>query len=205
MKKRYIIVPILIGTIAVSSYTILKVKHLEKENTNLKNELQDKQETKTEYKVSVEDIREINKEHADLIIYETDYTNYNLESKDSTFLVGIDAKMTTKFKYKVGIDLSKSEITESNGDITVTVDSNNIQLKEIIVSRPKLSYDTNFVSAMRGNKIIDMEIELMKKSYDDREEIIHEEFSSNKEIFKINLRDKLDTIYKIDNVNIIIK
>jgi len=205
MKKRYIIVPILIGTIAVSSYTILKVKHLEKENTNLKNELQDKQETKTEYKVSVEDIREINKEHADLIIYETDYTNYNLESKDSTFLVGIDAKMTTKFKYKVGIDLSKSEITESNGDITVTVDSNNIQLKEIIVSRPKLSYDTNFVSAMRGNKIIDIEIELMKKSYDDIEEIIHEEFSSNKEIFKINLRDKLDTIYKIDNVNIIIK
>ena len=205
MKKRYIIVPILIGTIAVSSYTILKVKHLEKENTNLKNELQDKQETKTEYKVSVEDIREINKEHADLIIYETDYTNYNLESKDSTFLVGIDAKMTTKFKYKVGIDLSKSEITESNGDITVTVDSNNIQLKEIIISRPKLSYDTNFVSAMRGNKIIDIEIELMKKSYDDIEEIIHEEFSSNKEIFKINLRDKLDTIYKIDNVNIIIK
>lgn len=205
MKKRYIIVPILIGTIAVSSYTILKVKHLEKENTNLKNELQDKQETKTEYKVSVEDIREINKEHADLIIYETDYTNYNLESKDSTFLVGIDAKMTTKFKYKVGIDLSKSEITESNGDITVTVDSNNIQLKEIIVSRPKLSYDTNFVSAMRGNKIIDIETELMKKSYDDIEEIIHEEFSSNKEIFKINLRDKLDTIYKIDNVNIIIK
>lgn len=205
MKKRYIIVPILIGTIAVSSYTILKVKHLEKENTNLKNELQDKQETKTEYKVSVEDIREINKKNADLIIYETDYTNYNLESKDSTFLVGIDAKMTTKFKYKVGIDLSKSEITESNGNITVTVDSNNIQLKEIIVSRPKLSYDTNFVSAMRGNKIIDIETELMKKSYDDIEEIIHEEFSSNNEIFKMNLRDKLETIYKIDNVNIVIK
>ena len=132
MKKRYIIVPILIGTMAISSYTILKVKHLENENNNLKNELRNKQKTKTEYKVSVDDIKEINKKNADLIIYETDYTNYNLESKDSTFLVGIDAKMTTKFKYKVGIDLSKSVVTESNGDITVTVDSNNIQLKEII-------------------------------------------------------------------------
>lgn len=205
MKKRYIIVPILIGTMAISSYTILKVKHLENENNNLKNELRNKQKTKTEYKVSVDDIKEINKKNADLIIYETDYTNYNLESKDSTFLVGIDAKMRTKFKYKVGIDLSKSEISESNGNITVTVDSNNIQLKEIIVSRPKLTYDTNFVSAMRGNKIIDIEAEMIQKSYDDIEEIIHEEFSSNKEIFKMNLRDKLETIYKLDNVNIVIK
>lgn len=205
MKKRYIIVPILIGTIAVSSYTILKVKHLENENNNLKSELRDKQKTKTEYKISVDDIKEINKKNADLIIYETDYANYNLESKDSTFLVGIDAKMTTKFKYKVGIDLSKSEITESNGVITVTVDSNNIQLKEIIVSRPKLTYDTNFVSVMRGNKIIDIETELIQKSYDDIEEIIHEEFTSNKEIFKMNLQDKLETIYKLGNVNIIIK
>ena len=205
MKKRYIIVPILIGTMAISSYTILKVKHLENENSNLKNELRNKQKTKTEYKVSVDDIKEINKKNADLIIYETDYTNYNLESKDSTFLVGIDAKMTTKFKYKVGIDLSKSEISESNGEITVTVDSNNIQLKEIIVSRPKLTYDTNFVSAMRGNRIIDIEAELIHKSYDDIEEIIHEEFSTNKEIFKMNLSDKLKTIYKLDNVNIVIK
>lgn len=205
MKKRYIIVPILIGTMAISSYTILKLKHLENENTNLKNELRNKQKTKTEYKVTVEDIKEINKKNADLTIYETDYTNYNLESKDSTFLVGIDAKMATKFKYKVGIDLSKSEITESNGEITVTVDSNNIQLKEIIVSRPKLTYETNFVSAMRGSKIIDLEAELIKKSYDDIEEIIHEEFSTNKEIFKMNLSDKLKTIYKLDNVNIVIK
>ena len=205
MKKRYIIVPILIGTMAISSYTILKVKHLKNENNNLKNELRNKQKTKTEYKVSVDDIKEINKKNADLIIYETDYTNYNLESKDSTFLVGIDAKMTTKFKYKVGIDLSKSEISESNGEITVTVDSNNIQLKEIIVSRPKLTYDTNFVSAMRGNKIIDIEAELIHKSYGDIEEIIHEEFSTNKEIFKMNLSDKLKTIYKLDNVNIVIK
>ena len=205
MKKRYIIVPILIGTMAISSYTILKVKHLENENSNLKNELRNKQKTKTEYKVSVDAIKEINKKNADLIIYETDYTNYNLESKDSTFLVGIDAKMTTKFKYKVGIDLSKSEISESNGEITVTVDSNNIQLKEIIVSRPKLTYDTNFVSAMRGNRIIDIEAELIHKSYDDIEEIIHEEFSTNKEIFKMNLSDKLKTIYKLDNVNIVIK
>ena len=113
--------------------------------------------------------------------------------------------MTTKFKYKVGIDLSKSVVTESNGDITVTVDSNNIQLKEIIVSRPKLTYETNFVSGMRGNKIIELEAELIQKSYDDIEEIIHEEFSSNKEIFKMNLRDKLETIYKIDNVNIVIE
>ena len=56
MKKRYIIVPILIGTMAISSYTILKVKHLENENNNLKNELRNKQKTKTEYKVTVEDI-----------------------------------------------------------------------------------------------------------------------------------------------------
>lgn len=205
MKKRYIIVPILIGTITLSSYSILKIKHLENENESLKSELGVEQKEKNVYKVSIDEIREINQKNADLIIYESDLTNYSLESKDSTFLVGIDAKMTTKFKYKVGIDLSKSEIKESNNEITVTVDSNNIQLKEIIVSRPKLEYNTNLFSSMRGNKIIEIESELLQKSYDDIEDLIHEEFTSNKEVFKSNLRYKLETIYDIENINIIIK
>ncbi len=204
MKKRYIWTPILIGVLSVSSYSVFRIKTLENENKSLKTKIDEKDSKSSDYKVTVGDIKEINKDNIDLIVYESDYVDYKLNSNDDTFMIGIDASVTTRFKYKVVTDLSKCKISKTNDLILVHVKEKDLKLKEIIVERPDLEYDTNIISGLRGTKIIETEGDLLIKSYKDIDRIVNREYKLNKELFKMNLINKMEKLYKSQDVKVII-
>lgn len=204
MKKRYIWAPILIGVLSVSSYSVFRIKTLENENKSLKTKIDEKDSKSSDYKVTVGDIKEINKDNIDLIVYESDYVDYKLNSNDDTFMIGIDASVTTRFKYKVVTDLSKCKISKTNDLILVHVKEKDLKLKEIIVERPDLEYDTNIISGLRGTKIIETEGDLLIKSYKDIDRIVNREYKLNKELFKMNLINKMEKLYKSQDVKVII-
>lgn len=204
MKKRYIWTPILIGVLSVSSYSVFRIKTLENENKSLKTKIDEKDSKSSDYKVTVGDIKEINKDNIDLIVYESDYVDYRLNSNDDTFMIGIDASVTTRFKYKVVTDLSKCKISKTNDLILVHVKEKDLKLKEIIVERPDLEYDTNIISGLRGTKIIETEGDLLIKSYKDIDRIVNREYKLNKELFKMNLINKMEKLYKSQDVKVII-
>lgn len=204
MKKRYIWAPILIGVLSVSSYSVFRIKTLENENKSLKTKIDEKDSKSSDYKVTVGDIKEINKDNIDLIVYESDYVDYRLNSNDDTFMIGIDASVTTRFKYKVVTDLSKCKISKTNDLILVHVKEKDLKLKEIIVERPDLEYDTNIISGLRGTKIIETEGDLLIKSYKDIDRIVNREYKLNKELFKMNLINKMEKLYKSQDVKVII-
>lgn len=204
MKKRYIWTPILIGVLSVSSYSVFRIKTLENENKSLKTKIDEKDSKSSDYKVTVGDIKEINKDNIDLIVYESDYVDYKLNSNDDTFMIGIDASVTTRFKYKVVTDLSKCKISKTNDLILVHVKEKDLKLKEIIVERPDLEYDTNIISGLRGTKIIETESDLLIKSYKDIDRIVNREYKLNKELFKMNLINKMEKLYNSQDVKVII-
>lgn len=204
MKKRYIWAPILIGVLSVSSYSAFRIKTLEIENKSLKTKIDEKDSKSSDYKVTVGDIKEINKDNIDLIVYESDYVDYRLNSNDDTFMIGIDASVTTRFKYKVVTDLSKCKISKTNDLILVHVKEKDLKLKEIIVERPDLEYDTNIISGLRGTKIIETEGDLLIKSYKDIDRIVNREYKLNKELFKMNLISKMEKLYNSQDVKVII-
>lgn len=204
MKKRYIWAPILIGVLSVSGYSAFRIKTLENENKSLKTKIDEKDQKSSDYKVTVGDIKEINKNNIDLIVYESDYVDYRLNSNDDTFMIGIDASVTTRFKYKVVTDLSKCKISKTNDLILVHVKEKDLKLKEIIVERPDLEYDTNIISGLRGTKIIETESDLLIKSYNDIDRIVNREYKLNKELFKMNLINKMEKLYKSQDVKVII-
>ena len=204
MKKRFVVVPVLVSTLAASGGATLKIKSLEAENSKLKTEIENtvKEEPLVSYSKTVEDIREINEENIDLIVYESDYTNYALESKDERFL-GIDSKANADFKYTVTIDLSKRDITQVGNKILVHISQDDIVLKDISIERPNVSYDTNIMTSFYGNRIIETEKSMLKELYDGIDREVHKNFKLNKEKFKLNLIQKLDELYDSDNVHVV--
>ena len=113
------------GTLIFSCYGYSKYKALETENNQLKQKLdKDKNDNNISYKTSVDEIKEINNKNINLILYESNFTNYNASLDDYTFF-GIDAEVNTKFKFNVVIDLSKVEINNKLydfiGDIGMTM------------------------------------------------------------------------------------
>ena len=204
MKKRFVVVPVLVSTLAASGGATLKIKSLEAENAKLQKEIEEtvKEEPLVSYSKTVEDIREINEENIDLIVYESDYTNYSLDSKDERFL-GIDSQANANFKYTVTIDLSKREITQVGDKILVHVSQEDIVLKDISIERPNVSYDTNIMTSFYGNRIIETEKSMLKELYDGIDREVHKNFKLNKEKFKLNLIKKLDELYDSDNVHVV--
>ena len=204
MKKRFVVVPVLVSTLAASGGTALKIKSLEAENAKLQKEIENtvKEEPLVTYNKTVEDIREINEENIDLIVYESDYTNYSLDSKDERFL-GIDSRANANFKYTVTIDLSKREITQVGNKILVHVSQEDIVLKDISIERPNVSYDTNIVTSFYGNRIIETEKSMLKELYDGIDREVHKNFKLNEKKFKLNLIQKLDELYDSDNVHVV--
>lgn len=204
MKKRFVVVPVLVSTLAASGSATLKIKSLEAENAKLQKEIEDtvKEEPLVSYSKTVEDIREINEENIDLIVYESDYTNYALESKDERFL-GIDSRANADFKYTVTIDLSKRDITQVGDKILVHISQDDIVLKDISIERPNVSYDTNIMTSFYGNRIIETEKSMLKELYDGIDREVHKNFKLNKEKFKLNLIQKLDELYDSDNVHVV--
>ena len=140
----------------------------------------------------------INKKNSDLIIFESNYIDYSSELNDSK-LLGINASINSKFKFLVSIDLTKCRITSTKDKITINVNTDNIQLKDVSMLKPSITYDINALNSLRGKKIIDTLSELLKKSYDDIDKIVKKEFESNKELYKLNLQNKLNEIYYIFN------
>ena len=204
MKKRFVVVPVLVSTLAASGGATLKIKSLEAENAKLQKEIEEtvKEEPLVSYSKTVEDIREINEENIDLIVYESDYTNYALESKDERFL-GIDSRANADFKYTVTIDLSKRDITQVGNKILVHISENDIVLKDISIEKPNVSYDTNIMTSFYGNRIIETEKSMLKELYDGIDREVHKSFKLNKEKFKLNLIQKLDKLYDSDNVHVV--
>ena len=204
MKKRFVVVPVLVSTLAASGSATLKIKSLEAENAKLQKEIEDtvKEEPLVSYSKTVEDIREINEENIDLIVYESDYTNYALESKDERFL-GIDSRANADFKYTVTIDLSKRDITQVGDKILVHINQDDIILKDISIEKPNVSYDTNIMTSFYGNRIIETEKSMLKELYDGIDREVHKSFKLNKEKFKLNLIQKLDELYDSDNVHVV--
>ena len=205
MKKRYIVAPILAGTLAVSGYATAKIKLLQAENAKLKTEIEKTSKPKevvVEYKKTVEDIKEINEKNIDLIVYESDLTNYKLDSEDER-LLGIDAHANAKFKYTVTIDLSKRDVLQAGDKIMVHISANDIKLKDITINQPNIKYDTNIVTSLYGNRIIETETSILSELYNGIDREVKKDYNLNKEKFKLNLLNKLNDLYDCEDVLIV--
>lgn len=199
-KVKLITVPVLTGTLIVSGYAGIKYKLLEKENNQLKQELNKSngvEENKVTYTTTVDDIKEINRKNADLIVYETKYTKYESEMTDDSFF-GIGAKVNTSFKYDVTTDMSKANVDKIGNKIIVYINESDIILHDITVKRVNIIYDLNIFTQMRGKKIVDIESNMLIKTYDEIDRLVNKDYILNKELFKLRLIEKLERIYPSD-------
>ena len=198
IKRSKLIVPVLTGTLIFSCYGYSKYKALETENNQLKQKLDnDKNDNNISYKTSVDEIKEINNKNIDLILYESNFTNYNASLDDYTFF-GIDADVNTKFKFNVVIDLSKAEINNHKDKIIVNINKEDIKLNTIEIDRVKIDYHLNIINQFRGNRIVELESEILTKTYDEIERIVTKEYKLNKELYQLRLIEKLNKLYPQD-------
>ena len=198
IKRSKLIVPVLTGTLIFSCYGYIKYKTLETENNQLKQKLDNnKNNNDISYKTSVDEIKEINNKNINLILYESDFTNYNASLDDYTFF-GIDADINTKFKFNVVIDLSKAETNIHKDKIMVNINKEDIKLNTIEIDRVKIDYHLNIINQFRGNRIVELESEIMTKTYDEIERIVTKEYKLNKELYQLRLMEKLDKLYPQD-------
>ena len=198
IKRSKLIVPVLTGTLIFSCYGYIKYKTLETENNQLKQKLDnDKNDNNISYKTSVDEIKEINNKNINLILYESNFTNYNASLDDCTFF-GIDAEVNTKFKFNVVIDLSKAEINNHKDKIIVNINKEDIKLNTIEIDRVKIDYHLNIINQFRGNRIVELESEILTKTYDEIERIVTKEYKLNKELYQLRLMEKLDKLYPQD-------
>ena len=198
IKRSKLIVPVLTGTLIFSCYGYSKYKALETENNQLKQKLDNnKNDNDISYKTSVDEIKEINNKNINLILYESDFTNYNASLDDYTFF-GIDADVNTKFKFNVVIDLSKAETNIHKDKIMVNINKEDIKLNTIEIDRVKIDYHLNIINQFRGNRIVELESEIMTKTYDEIERIVTKEYKLNKELYQLRLIEKLNKLYPQD-------
>ena len=198
IKRSKLIVPVLTGTLIFSCYGYSKYKILETENNQLKQKLDnDKNDNDISYKTSVDEIKEINNKNIDLTLYESNFTNYNASLDDYTFF-GIDADVNTKFKFNVVIDLSKAEINNHKDKIIVNINKEDIRLNTIVIDRVKIDYHLNIINQFRGNRIVELESEILTKTYDEIERIVTKEYKLNKELYQLRLIEKLNKLYPQD-------
>lgn len=203
---KYIVTPVVVGSLALSGYGYIKIKHLENENSKLKTEIEQssmEKNKKVTLDVTIEDIHEINKNNVDLVVFETDATEYKIERNENS-LLGINAQIKTKFKYLVTIDMSRAKTYTTAEKIIVQVDSRDIKLKEIIIDEPEITYETNMITNMRGKHILEIEKYLITKLYDGIDETVKKDFTDNNQTFKLNLIEKLNNIYNSSNVNVVV-
>ena len=201
MKLRNkIMVPVLVGAIIFSGYGILKYKKIEDENVRLKNELEKNKNgnnTKVSYTTTVDEIKEINSSNIDLVLYESDYTNYETVLDDNT-LFGINANIKTKFKYDVVINLSKAKVDKNGNKITVKINESDIRVHEIEIDKIDISYDLNIFTRFRGEKITEIETDILMNTYSNIDRLVNKDYILNKELYKLRLIEKLEKIYPFD-------
>lgn len=197
--KTKVVVPVLTGTLIVSGYTGMKYKMLEKENEQLKQEMSDTKnnDENISYTTTVEEIKEINKKNTNLILYETDYSEYKSELKEDSFF-GINAEINAKFKYDVVIDLSKAKVEKNGNKILVSINKSDIEMHDISIKNINISYDTNFFTQMRGGRIMEIESDLLTRAYEDVERLVNKDFTLNEDLFQLRLLEKIEKIYPYD-------
>lgn len=207
MRNRFIVIPVIASTIATAGYSNFRINSLEKQNNALKNQLEDQQQERDKYETinkTVDEIKEINAKNIDLVVFESNKTDYNLDVKDNGWF-DLNANINTTFKYMVCADLSRCDISFTQDKVFVHVNPEDISLKEISISQPNITYDTNLVTRFQGKRLIDLEKEIICHAYDDIEKIVHKDYTLNEELFKMNLINKLNRLYNSTNVEVVFK
>ena len=207
MRNRFIVIPVIASTIAAAGYSNFRINSLEKQNNALRNQLEDQQQERDKYETinkTVDEIREINAKNVDLVVYESNDTDYNLNVKDNGWF-DLNANIDTTFKYMVCADLSRCDISIAQDKVFVHVNPQDISLKEISISQPNITYDTNLVTRFQGKRLIELEKEIICHAYDDIEKIVDKDYTLNEELFKMNLINKLNRLYDSANVEVVFK
>ena len=124
---------------------------------------------------------------------------------DKQYISKLIDYVKANFRYFVTIDMSRAKIHTSNDMILVHVDLDDIKLKEVVITQPKISYETNMLTRLRGKKIIELEAQMLTKVYEGIDQEVSKDFKANKETFKLNLVNKLNKLYDADHVKVILE
>ena len=203
--KSFRAVPIVIAStvtvVATSSAFITKdkVDAIKQENEELKQQLK---YTKISNKSYVEEVAEINKNNCKLIIYESSKGQY-IKSIEEDSLLPIKSTLTTKYSYKVEIDLSKAKVMEINNVTYVEIDYDTIKLSSISIDRPKIANQTNLITQFKGKSISEINNQIIMQSYEEIEQHIAKDYNTKQDILKLNLQNKVNSLY--EGLNVVVK
>ena len=203
--KSFRAVPIVIAStvtvVATSSAFITKdkVDAIKQENEELKQQLK---YTKISNKSYVEEVAEVNRNNCKLIIYESSKGQY-IKSIEEDSLLPIKSTLTTKYSYKVEIDLSKAKVMEINNVTYVEIDYSTIKLSSISIDQPKIANQTNLITQFKGKSISEINNQIIMQSYEEIEQHITKDYNAKQDTLKLNLQNKVNQLYK--GLNVVVK
>lgn len=203
--KSFRVVPVVIAstaTVVVTSSVFItkdKVDAIKQENEELKQQLK---YTKISNKSYVEEVTEVNRNNCKLIIYESSKGQYIKSIEEDSFLP-IKSTLSTKYSYKVEIDLSKAKVMGINNVTYVEIDYNTIKLSSISIDQPKIVNQTNLITQFKGKSISEINNQIIMQSYEEIEQHILKDYNSKQDILKINLQNKLNKLY--EGLNVVVK
>ena len=199
------VVPIIIAStatvVATSSAFITKdkVDAIKQENEELKQQLK---YTKISNKSYVEEVAEVNRNNCKLIIYESSKGQY-IKSIEEDSLLPIKSTLSTKYSYKVEIDLSKAKVIEINNVTYVEIDYDTIKLSSISIDQPKIANQTNLITQFKGKSISEINNQIIMQSYEEIEQHIAKDYNTKQDILKLNLQNKVNQLY--EGLNVVVK
>lgn len=176
-----------------------KVDAIKQENEELKQQLK---YTKISNRSYVEEVTEINKNNCKLIIYESSKGQY-IKSIEEDSLLPIKSTLSTKYSYKVEIDLSKAKVMEINNVTYVEIDCNTIKLGSISIDQPKIANQTNLITQFKGKSISEINNQIIMQSYEEIEQHIAKDYNAKQDTLKLNLQNKVNLLYK--GLNVVVK
>ena len=198
-------VPIIIAStatvVATSSAFITKdkVDAIKQENEELKQQLK---YTKISNKSYVEEVTEVNRNNCKLIIYESSKGQY-IKSIEEDSLLPIKSTLSTKYSYKVEIDLSKAKVMEINNVTYVEIDYSTIKLSSISIDQPKIANQTNLITQFKGKSISEINNQIITQSYEEIEQHIAKDYNTKQDTLKLNLQNKVNQLY--EGLNVVVK
>lgn len=199
------VVPVVIAStvtvVATSSAFITKnkVDAIKQENEELKQQLK---YTKISNKSYVEEVTEINRNNCKLIIYESSKGQY-IKTIEENSLLPIKSTLSTKYSYKVEIDLNKAKVMEINNVTYVEIDYNTIKLSSISIDQPKIANQTNLITQFKGKSISEINNQIIMQSYEEIEQHIEKDYNSKQDTLKLNLQNKVNQLY--EGLNVVVK
>jgi len=198
-------VPVVIAStvtvVATSSAFITKdkVDAIKQENEKLKQQLK---KNKISNKSYVEEVTEVNRNNCKLIIYESSKGQY-IKSIEEDSLLPVKSTLSTKYSYKVEIDLSKAKVIEINNVTYVEIDYNTIKLSSVSIDQPKIANQTNLITQFKGKSISEINNQIIMQSYEEIEQHIAKDYNSKQDTLKLNLQNKVSQLY--EGLNVVVK